>query len=110
MRCDALVNNQKSINANLLGKTNPPQFTFVIMFVMKINHWQLLEKQIKAAMSRYNQRDWWSPLGKSAFRKVLLAWHVWGMHRIFPKFLGLNDYWLGQSWGIRTAAVAFSAC
>lgn len=61
-------------------------------------------------MSRYSQRDWWSSLGKSASRKVLLAWHVQGSYKTLPKFVGMNDYWLGQPRGTGTAVAAFSAC
>lgn len=69
---------------------------------MKINHWRLLEEQIKEQLWAGTTKV--SPLGKSASRQVLLAWHIWGSYKTFPNFLGINDYWLGQPQGHRNCS------
>lgn len=74
---------------NLLGKTTASQFTFVIIFVMKINHWQPLEEQIKEQLRAGTTKEiggalWESqPPGKyclpGTYRdRIRLSQNLWG--------------------------------
>lgn len=84
---------------------------FFITFVMKINHWQLQEKQIKEQLSAGTAKEiggalWETqPPGKYCLPGMYRD-HI----RLFPEFLGMNDCWLGQPRGTGTAVIAFSAC
>lgn len=101
----------ENITVNVLGKNSAPQFTFLIIFVVKTNHWQLLREQIKEQLRAGTAKEiggalWETqPPGKNCLPGTSRD-HI----RLFPEFLGMNGYWLGQPRGTGTAVVAFSAC
>lgn len=67
--CDALAKDQRNITVNLLGKNSAAQLTFFIIFVMKINHWQLLEEQIKSSYEQVQPKRLVEPSGKLSLQE-----------------------------------------